>query len=646
MRVSRSRLHAVGAGAPSDRSTVWPLVVIGMALVSGQLWGGLYTLSIWGPAALVIAACLVALLVSRPIRPSRNALIVLLALLGLAGLSAMSMLWAESGPQASLEAHRWALYGGLLAILLALVRGERQRRALMIGIGVAGAVVAIGMALILAFGDASQLFFAMRLTEPLGYVNGQAAALAAVLWPALALAEHGRRADVRGAGAGVACLVSGLLLLVQSRGALLALIAALAFVFAVIPGRTRRGWLLVLVAAGVAAAAGPLLGVYSSTASAVNRPADDVVHDAVRMLLACAALCAVAWGVATRLLEHQRAQRPSLVLVGRWALVALAVVAVVGGLFAVGDPVAKTRAQIEQFKALETGGLAQSRLLAGGGHRYDYWRVAVDEWQENPLLGVGAGNYPRDYFRLRRTPEDIRQPHSLQLQGLSELGLVGLALVMTLLGGLLWACVTAARGVRDRRFDPALVVAASGMIVSWIVHTSVDWLHLLPSLTGVMLCAFATLTTSRGPASGATRRLPVTVVAVAVTVLAAAGIGRLTLADKLRDDARSALASDPAEAIRLSSRALRLQGDDVQTLYVRAAAFARQNDYVNARRALLDAAAAEPHNFVPPALLGDLALRRGERGVALSSYRAAISLNPLDASLRQTYAQALASDAR
>lgn len=646
LRVSRSGLHAVGGGTPGERSTAWPLVVIGVALVSGQLWGGVYTLSIWGPAALVIAACLVALLVSRPMRPSRNALIVLLALLGLAGLSAISMLWAESAPQASLEAHRWALYGGLLAMLLTLLRDQGQRRALMIGIGVAGAVVAAGMALILAFGDASQLFFAMRLTEPLGYVNGQAAALAAVLWPALALAEHGRRADLRGAAAGVACLVSGLLLLVQSRGALLALIAALVFVFAVIPGRIRRGWLLVFIAAGVAAAAEPLLGVYSSTASVLNRPADDVVHDAVRMLLVCAALCGVAWGVATRLLEHQRAQLPLLARIGRWALVALAVVAVAGGLAVVGDPVAKARTQIEQFKALETGGLAQSRLLAGGGNRYDYWRVAVDEWQEDPVLGVGAGNYPRDYFRLRRTPEDIRQPHSLQLQGLSELGVVGFALVMMLLGGLLWACVTAARGVRDGRFHPALVVAASGLIVSWIVHTSVDWLHLLPSLTGVMLCAFAALTTSHGPASGVTRRLPVTVVAVAVTVLAAAGIGRLTLADKLRDDAGSALASDPVESIRLSGRALRLQGDDVQTLYIRAAAFARQNDYVNARRALLDATIAEPHNFVPRALLGDLALRRGERGVALSNYRAAIRLNPLNASLRQTYAQALASDAR
>ena len=35
--------------------------------------------------------------------------------------------------------------------------------------------------------------------------------------------------------------------------------------------------------------------------------------------------------------------------------------------------------------------------------------------------GVGAGNYDRTYFLERRTTEDIRQPHSIELQTLGEL---------------------------------------------------------------------------------------------------------------------------------------------------------------------------------------------------------------------------------
>ena len=196
--------------------------------------------------------------------------------------------------------------------------------------------------------------------------------------------------------------------------------------------------------------------------------------------------------------------------------------------------------------------------------------------------------------------------------------------MLVLLGGLLWACVSAAAAVRKERLNGAVAVAALGLIVSWAVHTSVDWLHLLPSLTGVMLCAFAVIITGAERPPHATRRLAVVIAGVAVTVLAAAGIGRITLAEKLRDDARAALVADPAEAMRLANRALGLQGDDLQTLYVLAAADASTDDYRNARLTLLKAVADEPHNFVPHALLGDLAMRRGDIAAARSSYRAAI----------------------
>ena len=66
-----------------------------------------------------------------------------------------------------------------------------------------------------------------------------------------------------------------------------------------------------------------------------------------------------------------------------------------------------------------------SRLATGAGNRYDYWRVAVDAWREHPLTGVGAGGYDKPYFAHRTTAEDIRQPHSLPLQVLAELGIVG-----------------------------------------------------------------------------------------------------------------------------------------------------------------------------------------------------------------------------
>jgi tetratricopeptide (TPR) repeat protein len=81
--------------------------------------------------------------------------------------------------------------------------------------------------------------------------------------------------------------------------------------------------------------------------------------------------------------------------------------------------------------------------------------------------------------------------------------------------------------------------------------------------------------------------------------------------------------------------AARLDPYSVDTLYSLAAAYARLDDYQRAREAVLLAAAREPFNYVPPALLGDLAMRRGDFGVAAREYRRALTLNPRDVQLTQ-----------
>lgn len=616
------------------------LVVLGIAVTSGQLWGGLYDISTWGPLAIAVAGCMIGVFLSRPQFPRASGALIAAALTAMAAASAASILWAESASQASLQAHRWALYAGVFLLALLLMRETRQRHVMLVVLGAAGGAVMLGITAVLALGDASALFFNMRLTEPLGYVNGQAAAIVMALWPALACAERARSPLARAGAAAAATVLAGLLLLTQSRGALLALILTAAVVVALVPGRVRRGWLLLSVAAGVAAVAAPLLDVYSSAPSARAQPADEVVHDAVRPLLLAGIVCAGAWALATHVAERMGDRRASLRSLATAGLVTIAAIGVAGSVVATGDPVARLRAEIDQFTTLDTGGLSRSRLLAGGGNRYDYWRVAVEEFRSAPLLGLGAGNYPRDYFRLRRTTEDIRQPHSLELQALSELGVLGGAAVAALLGGLLWACVGAARRVRQAREETALVVAATGIVVSWIAHSSVDWLHLLPSVTALMLCAAAALVPAGDGDPLRRPGLPATVAVVVLAVLAAAGIGRLTLADRFRAEARAALPGDPARAVSLADRARSLHGDDVATLYVRAAALARRDDYQGARSTLLRAAAAEPHNFVPRALLGDLALRRGDSATARREYAAALQLNPRDPTLRAAVAGA------
>ena len=164
------------------------LIALGIAVTSGQLWGGLYDISIWGPLAMAVSGCMIGVFVARPALPKASGGVIAAALAALAAISAASMLWAESALQASLQAHRWALYAALFLLALLLMRHAQQRRVMLLVLGGTGLVVMVGITGVLALGDASALFFNMRLTEPLGYVNGQAAAIVMALLQAVALA--------------------------------------------------------------------------------------------------------------------------------------------------------------------------------------------------------------------------------------------------------------------------------------------------------------------------------------------------------------------------------------------------------------------------------------------------------------------------
>jgi cytochrome c-type biogenesis protein CcmH/NrfG len=316
----------------------------------------------------------------------------------------------------------------------------------------------------------------------------------------------------------------------------------------------------------------------------------------------------------------------------------------------VGDPIGRIDHAADQFTSLDNNyAPGDSRLLSGSGNRYDYWRVAVDAFKSKPLEGVGAGNYPRSWFALRQTQENVRQPHSLWFQTAAETGVVGLLLMLAALAAASVGAGAAAWRARSER-ERLLAVGGLGAFAWWLVQTSVDWMHLLPGLTCVALVSAVVVLPRRSsmPATDApsSRPLVITAAVVVVVCLAAAGVGRTTLATFLLEDARSALPEDPAKAIDRSQAALRLRPGDVDALVVEAAAAARSGNYAAARGALLEATAREPHDFLPYVLLGDLATRRGDAGAARSAYAQAAALNPLDPAIRRSLLAARRSCSR
>ena len=107
------------------------------------------------------------------------------------------------------------------------------------------------------------------------------------------------------------------------------------------------------------------------------------------------------------------------------------------------------------------------------------------------------------------------------------------------------------------------------------------------------------------------------------------------MAESDRSDARALLTQHPARAIAKANDSLALDDEPLDTYYVKAAAYARLDEYGRARATLMDAARREPHDFVTWGLLGDLAVRRGALSQARAAYRTAARLNPRDRSLRE-----------
>ena len=607
---------------------------------------GFYDISVWGPIALGMLAALLGLVIARPAVPRRAALVAGVALAGLWLWALVSTGWSESADQAMTEANRWLLYAALFGVLVLLLRDDRLG-AILVAAG-AAAILALGLyiAVRMLAGSGDELFLAGRLNEPLGYVNGQAGYLLMGIWPLVALAERARRPLVAGAALAGATFLGALVLLGQTRAIVPAVALSALLLLVAVPGRTKRAWALAIAGAGVAASIGPILDVYDS-ARGTSAPGDGELLDAAIAIFLASAAAGALW--AGMLAIVGRLGRRPIATARRlgWAPLAVgAALALTVALAALDNPVGKVRNEYRAFVELRADSGERSRFSSGGGNRYDYWRVAVDQFADDPLRGIGAGNYDRTYFLERRTSEDIRQPHSIELQTLGELGIVGGLLLAAFIVAIGAGFARRARAARRDLRVRGLAVAAGGTFAVWLVHTSVDWLHLIPGLTGIALCSAAVLVGPwrRPQADGwGTARVAVVVVCGAAVIAGAVLVGRAALADRYLNEGREALPHDPVQAIAKAHDSRRLNDERLSAYYLESAAWARLGDYRRARGPLGEATRLEPHDFLPWALLGDLATRRGDDAQALRDYRHALSLNPRDTTLAGAVRDARAS---
>jgi UDP-GlcNAc:undecaprenyl-phosphate GlcNAc-1-phosphate transferase len=630
------------------------LFVLGLAAGLSPLFEAYYNQRTWVPIGFGLAVLAAAGMIARPPRLGRAAILAVGGVAGFGLLSLLSGSWAAAAEQATIEANRWLSYAAFLLLLLVFLRRRRDGMPLILGaalgIAIVGAVVLVRM----LGSNPLDLFLSGRLNEPLGYVNGEGCIFAMGCWIGLAAAER-REPWVAGMGASFTVAMACLALLSQARGAAVATLVAGLVVIAFVPGLRRRVLALAVIAAGVASISAPLLKVYSAGTPSV-------VHSAAIATIVAAAVVGLVWGTLVAAAERasrSAARKHLLDRVATVAVVLLLGLPVLAGLVRLGSIDRTVSTQWHAFIHNSDQGGGETHLLSGGGIRSDYWRVAWDVFTAHPVAGVGAGNYGAEYFRFGRVAEPIQNPHSLELQVLSELGVVGALVFALIVAGVVLGALHMRRAARESLGARTAAVAAIGVVAAWFVDTSGDWMHLLPGVSAVALAAIAVLCRERAdeiPAvateSGETyavatergerRRLlgvPVTLVgagAVAfVLAFAGASLLRTELTDIYTDRAQAELGKSPGDALNDANRAITLDGSNLDAYYLKAAAYARFDRADEARATLLTAAQEDPKAFTTWTLMGDLEVRLRNFASAKTFYEHAHRLDPTDPSIAE-----------
>jgi O-antigen ligase len=412
-----------------------------------------------------------------PLPPTPSGLVMLGGLAGLTAWTAISAAWAPDADRAHDDLVRLLLYTATLALASAAFHTRRLERAVE-------PLLAAGVLVVVGYGLAGRLLPGIveldaslsangRLEQPLTYWNamGALAALGFVLAARVA-GDSERPAALRAAAAAGAVPLAVGVYLSFSRGALGALLAGLVLLAVLASERSQLRALGVCLALGVLASAAASLfpGVEALEGDRLER-------DGALMLVVLVVLCGAAGIAQARLARAEAAGRLSVERMGmrapRAALAGAVVVLVLALPFAAAS--------------LDQGGREEPRAGAGaarlsdlGSARYDYWEVALAEFADHPLGGVGSGGFEVSWLRERTLEEVVRDAHSLEFETAAELGVVGvLLLALFLAGGALCARATYRR-------DPALAAGPSAALVTVLLHAALDWDWEMPSVT---LCA-------------------------------------------------------------------------------------------------------------------------------------------------------------
>jgi hypothetical protein len=417
-------------------------------------------------------------------------------LAALAAWTAISMGWASDDGGAFKEVVRVLGYLGMF-VLVVIASPRASARTWLRGVAI-GLVIVAGLALLSrfepSFGGSKELAAflpsaAGRLSYPIGYWNGLAAAMAIAAVLLVWLGGQARAAAARAAAVAAIPLPILVIYLASSRGGVAAGSIGLAVLLALGPARARMFAGLAMGGVG-----GVLL---VSLASRKHELVDALGNSAAAaqgdQMLALSVLVVLAVGTLRFLFDDSLGRLEVPARLTR-AVGAAAVIAVIAGILLAGP--SKRWGEFKQVGPLETKSTYVAAHLGSGrgSGRYQFWSTALDAFEAHPLHGIGAGGYEAYWHQHGSLAVPVRDAHSLFFESMAELGLVGLMLVLGFLG------FAAVRGFRrgPTRSRGGALGAALAILAAGILSAAIDWTWELPACFGLVVLAAALLT---GPAT-------------------------------------------------------------------------------------------------------------------------------------------------
>ncbi|MCW3040579.1 MAG: hypothetical protein JWM31_2484 [Solirubrobacterales bacterium] len=459
-------------------------------------------------------------------RPTPTALFALVCITGFAVWTGLSAAWSPDPGGASLAMARTLGYAA--AFLLAMLAvGNGRHAALLLRLLVL-VLVGLGMLALLGrlrpdlFAGGSNVTYPAqgRLGSIITYSNGLGAVSAMAVIGAIALASDARELVVtRALAAAGGVLVTCTMYLTLSRGTGIAFAAGLAVILVASPRRGRLAVATLITLGGGLAGIlllrqHPILIDLPGTAAARRAEGGPLVGKLLLVAMAAGGLQAAfarlqrsregssrVAGRPSRSTPPVLAAAPIIVILLALAGTYLAVGArVEGGANSAGSGVQSflDRQYVSFMNPVSAAPQGQDRLISAQSSRSDAYRVALDGLRAHPIAGDGAAGYRVRWFRQRRGLEDLRNAHSLELETLSELGVVGGVLLLGFLGSLLFGLRSMVR--RRGTITRTQAAGAGGILVVWVMHSALDWDWQLAAVTlPALICGALCLAPDRPP---------------------------------------------------------------------------------------------------------------------------------------------------